>query len=249
MILHLVSFADWEAAPKDKPYVPRGYANDGFVHCSGDDQTLLDVANRFYKSQAGEFVVLHIDESRLNAPLKWEAAVDPVSRSDTQVEVLRHEDLKHDSTPMLPDELGDAHIAAYTGYGTRSIQLPASEHPNVVPDATDIQPVAAEVKLFPHVYGPINRESIIGLRRISRQEAGGFTGFMPMEVPLPERDLKISVKAKEPVDVPNPLGLKRPSQLATELLDATDGVSEALKRLLDRTEAHLTELDEQIKKL
>lgn len=90
---------------------------------------------------------------------------------------------------------------------------------------------AAETPRFPHIYGPINREAIVGVRLASRDADGTFTGFAP----LPDSD--------------NPLNLKSPSQMADELLEATDAFSEALARFKDSIEGRMARLDEEIKKL
>ncbi len=87
--------------------------------------------------------------------------------------------------------------------------------------------------LFPHIYGPINREAIVGMRLFTRSEDSAFTGFAQMD----------------DTDPSNPLNLKTPSQMADELLQATDDFSDALSRFKDRVEGRMSEIDEKIKKL
>lgn len=84
---------------------------------------------------------------------------------------------------------------------------------------------------FPHIYGPINRDAIIGVRLAMRDADGAFVGFAPLPNPA------------------NPLNLKSPSQMADELLEATDAFSEALARFKDSIEGRMAQLDEEIKKL
>jgi uncharacterized protein (DUF952 family) len=86
---------------------------------------------------------------------------------------------------------------------------------------------------FPHIYGPINREAIVGLRLMQRAADGTFVGYAPL--PL--------------ADPANPLNLKSPSQLAAELLEATDAFSEALREFKDRLEGRIQAMDEEIKHL
>jgi uncharacterized protein (DUF952 family) len=57
----------------DETYLPGTFEADGFVHCSGDDDVLLAVANRFYTGVDDELVVLTLDEGRLAAEVRWEA--------------------------------------------------------------------------------------------------------------------------------------------------------------------------------
>jgi hypothetical protein len=86
--------------------------------------------------------------------------------------------------------------------------------------------------LFSHIYGPINREAVVGVRLVQRADDGTFVGYAP----LPS------------ADPANPLNLKPPSQLAVDLLEATDAFSEALSQLKDRLEGRLQAMDEEIKK-
>ena len=58
-------------------YVHDSLRAEGFIHCSTIAQ-VIDTANRFYRGQE-DLVVLCIEESRLNAELKYEA---PTMRHD-----------------------------------------------------------------------------------------------------------------------------------------------------------------------
>ena len=76
MILHLLPRRTWEEVRSDEEYLPETFEADGFVHCSGDEDILLAVANRFYSAVDDELVVLTLDEGRLRSDVRWEAA-DP----------------------------------------------------------------------------------------------------------------------------------------------------------------------------
>ena len=52
-------------------YAPTSLRDEGFIHCSTIAQ-VIDTANRFYRG-SDDLVLLHIDESRLKAELKYEA--------------------------------------------------------------------------------------------------------------------------------------------------------------------------------
>lgn len=73
-LLHLVPAAAWTAEP-DRPYAPASLEAEGFVHCSPDVATTLAVATAFYSDAQRPLLVLHLDESRLQAPVVREAAV------------------------------------------------------------------------------------------------------------------------------------------------------------------------------
>jgi uncharacterized protein (DUF952 family) len=203
MILHLVSTEDWKAAPPDQPFTPKAYAADGFIHCTFGDALMLSVANRFYRSQPGDFLAIAIDEARVTAPVKWEAPAMPSAPAAT-------------SAPLPPE--------AEAEFGAAQAGAPAAP-------------------LFPHIYGPLNRDAILGARRLLRQPDGGFIGFAPLDTPNEAQT------PARPTDPANPLNLKTASQLANELVDATDEFSKSLDRYKDSIEARMAELDKKIKKL
>jgi uncharacterized protein (DUF952 family) len=214
MILHLVSKADWEAAPADQPYRAASLEREGFIHATGGEALMLDVANAFYKDQPGEFLLLHIDESKLSSEVKWEAPV-PLGRG---AEVPSSSGEKSaqgtDRPPEVKAEFGDSAL-------------------NQTP-----QPPTPSAPLFPHIYGPINRDAIVRISSAVRTADGAFTGFTPLALP--------PTPSSDPA---NPLNVKSPSQMAQELLDATDEFSESLKRFKDSVEGRMAEIDEKIKKL
>jgi hypothetical protein len=78
VILHLAPAEDW--ARGDDPYRPASLDQEGFVHASPDDGTMLAVANRFYAGRGDELVVLSIDEGRLTSEVRWEAPAHPDGR-------------------------------------------------------------------------------------------------------------------------------------------------------------------------
>ena len=80
MIWHLLPLPRWQSAG-DGPFVPgtedtAGQDTAPFVHASPDEPTLLAVANDRFADSALPLVALALDESRLSAPVRFEAA-DP----------------------------------------------------------------------------------------------------------------------------------------------------------------------------
>jgi uncharacterized protein (DUF952 family) len=73
MIYHVVALDDWLAVP-DRPYAPASFSEEGFVHCSPDEAVTLAVANTFYRDTPGTLMALLIDEHKLDAMVRWEAA-------------------------------------------------------------------------------------------------------------------------------------------------------------------------------
>jgi uncharacterized protein (DUF952 family) len=72
MIYHVVTSADWEKAQQEGSYAAASLALEGFIHTSRKEQ-VAGVLDRYYKGQTG-LLLLHIDESKLTAPLVEELA-------------------------------------------------------------------------------------------------------------------------------------------------------------------------------
>jgi uncharacterized protein (DUF952 family) len=72
MIYHVVTESNWEQALKSGFYEAPSLQTEGFIHTSKEEQ-LSGVLERYYKDQVG-LLLLHIDERRLTAPLRYELA-------------------------------------------------------------------------------------------------------------------------------------------------------------------------------
>ncbi len=75
MIVHITTRDEWAAAQPAGSFRAASLDSEGFIHCSTWQQVLA-VANLFYRGR-GDLLLLRIDESRLHAPLKWEAPAHP----------------------------------------------------------------------------------------------------------------------------------------------------------------------------
>jgi uncharacterized protein (DUF952 family) len=73
-IYHMLPRSIWKAQPPDQPYRGDTLASEGFIHCTDDLDLLVKVANRFYRSETGDFVILRIAPVQVTAEIKWEAA-------------------------------------------------------------------------------------------------------------------------------------------------------------------------------
>jgi len=72
MIYHVVSRNKWEAALKQGFYEADSLKEEGFIHLSKQDQ-VKGVLQRYYRDQK-DLLLLHIDETKLTAELKYEIA-------------------------------------------------------------------------------------------------------------------------------------------------------------------------------
>jgi uncharacterized protein (DUF952 family) len=79
VLVHLCPTDDWSAAEVSGQLRPESLTSAGFVHLSTTEQVHLP-ANRLYRGRE-DLVLLHIDTSRLDSPIRWElgVATDPES--------------------------------------------------------------------------------------------------------------------------------------------------------------------------
>ena len=87
-----------------RPYVPRDYVKDGFIHTTEGREELAMALNRHYRGDRDPYVVLVIDKDRVTAPVRYDDAA----------------------------------------------------------------------RVFPHIYGPLNRDAIVRVARIERADDGTF---------------------------------------------------------------------------
>ena len=76
MIYHIATEADW--ARRTDVYAPAGWRDEGFVHCSTDEQ-VVRVANRLFTGRR-DLVLLHIDPGQFVENIRW--YMDPVDLLD-----------------------------------------------------------------------------------------------------------------------------------------------------------------------
>jgi uncharacterized protein (DUF952 family) len=72
MIYHVVTASNWQNALQRGFYEASSLAPEGFIHTSKAEQ-VAGVLERYYKDQ-NDLLLLHIDETKLTAPLKYELA-------------------------------------------------------------------------------------------------------------------------------------------------------------------------------
>ncbi len=76
VIYHLVPIDYWEAQPTDQPYAPADFAREGFIHCTRGLEQIAVVANRYYRHDQREWLVLVLDEQAVAADIKYEPGRD-----------------------------------------------------------------------------------------------------------------------------------------------------------------------------
>ena len=74
MIYHMLPATVWARQASDEAYAGDTLASEGFIHCTDQPARLVWVANRFYRQQAVDFLILCIEPTRVQAEIKWEQA-------------------------------------------------------------------------------------------------------------------------------------------------------------------------------
>jgi uncharacterized protein (DUF952 family) len=59
--LHFCPLPVWEAQRTTAQYLPEDYQNDGFIHCTDDEERLITIGNMFYTGDPRAYVVLSVD--------------------------------------------------------------------------------------------------------------------------------------------------------------------------------------------
>lgn len=75
--LHLTPVDVWRAQADGPEYLPEAFAADGFIHCTDGEELVLEVGNRYYKSDPRPYCLLTIEPKRVVAKIVYE---DPGER-------------------------------------------------------------------------------------------------------------------------------------------------------------------------
>ena len=73
VIYHITTAGAWAAAQAAGEYEAPSLADEGFIHCSGDEAQTLRVVQRLYSGVTG-LIVLDVDVIRLKAEVKRETS-------------------------------------------------------------------------------------------------------------------------------------------------------------------------------
>jgi uncharacterized protein (DUF952 family) len=111
LTLHMLPGGVWDRHDPAEPYAPAAFADEGFVHCTDGDAGMVATANRFYRDDPSDFVVLTVDLDATGSPWRFDDAEQQ----------------------------------------------------------------------FPHVYGRINAQAVVAVRRLVRASDGTFTGIEAIE--------------------------------------------------------------------
>ncbi len=69
---HLTPVEVWERQRNANEYLPEGFERDGFIHATNGLVPLLDVANRYYKSDFRPYIVLVLEVRAIAAEVRYD---------------------------------------------------------------------------------------------------------------------------------------------------------------------------------
>ncbi len=121
IVLHLMPLFDWSELQPAEDVGNTSLDTDGFIHCTDDPDVMLQVANAFYAHQPGDFVVLHVDTTRLTPRCIWEAPAHISGTGPAFADTFPHVYGRIDraavtvAQPVIRDETGN-----FVGYGVSS---------------------------------------------------------------------------------------------------------------------------------
>lgn len=75
--LHLVPEPHWRAHDGRETYTPEAFGQEGFIHTTHGEETVLEIANLFYREDPRPYLLLEVDIAALSAPTVYE---DPDDR-------------------------------------------------------------------------------------------------------------------------------------------------------------------------
>lgn len=83
IIYHLIPKSNHLARPADQDYTPASFDDEGFIHCTANINTLLNIANVFFAHLDEPLLCYAIDTKKLVATVRWEPPA-PVANAETQ---------------------------------------------------------------------------------------------------------------------------------------------------------------------
>ena len=74
IIYHIVPKQFYAKQTKNAVYLPKPFAQEGFIHCTRNAAEMARIATRFYKQERGPHVYLYIDTKKVDAKVRYDDA-------------------------------------------------------------------------------------------------------------------------------------------------------------------------------
>ena len=119
IVLHLMPALEWHRLGDGEPVSNPSLAREGFIHCTDEPHVMLQVANAYYATQPGDFVVIEVDVDLLSSRCVWEDPAHVVGSGESFAPRFPHIYGPIDRgavvavVPVIRDETG-----RFTGYRT-----------------------------------------------------------------------------------------------------------------------------------
>ena len=156
VLYHLCEKSLYEEALKSqKAYFPPTFDQEKFTHTTSDPELLLPIANEFYQGIKGDFILLWIDQEKIKYEVKYEAPLPLPGFEENNV---------------LENHLRSKVIQSQSENLTQNISQPGK----VCLEQYEANPDALKC---PHVYGPIELETIFKTTNVIRNPDGSFERF------------------------------------------------------------------------
>lgn len=224
IIYHIVGADYYNSLPTDRPYIPPRFAQEGFIHCTrGEDCTLL-VANTLYRKTPGQFLLLVIDEQRVQAEIRNEI-VGEILFPHIYGQLNR-------TAIVRVQEMARAADGTFLAIGEPPPPVePLSLHPAVMAAEASLEDVLAETR----------RLRKYATERIAEleQEIEAFRQGKPY-TPLPAPSVKQA--PSQPVSAPAPTDLEALAERVARLEQQLIETRSLLVDRMDKLEAHLAAL-------
>ena len=75
-IYHMIPTGTWQRVRGQLAFEPGSLADEGFIHCTVGERNMLSVAERFYRDEPGDWLVLVLDPARITNEVRWEVQPD-----------------------------------------------------------------------------------------------------------------------------------------------------------------------------
>lgn len=112
IIYHIVIKSEFINQIKNNEYLPVRFEMDGFIHCTGDEKTLLSVANDYFLNSNEEILILRLKLDKIKSEVLFEAPA-PIKGSGTS-HLLANSLFPHIYGPLNLDAIMDIGLLTKT---------------------------------------------------------------------------------------------------------------------------------------
>lgn len=181
IIYHIVPAGYYDGLSTDQPYVSERFAEEGFIHCTKDEERVLLVANTLYRKTRGKFWLLVIDERRVQPEIRYEIVGEILFPHIYGA-------LNRDAI-LRVQEMARAQDGTFLTIGAPPPPEPLSVHPAALAAEASIEDVLAETRRL--------RQAAVERIAALEQEIEAFRQGRPIPPSAPSAPAKVAPDAIE----------------------------------------------------